>query len=90
MPVNRFPNKLAPNIPNNLVKNPPFCSFASFWIVSLTQNNPESSINYFYDIFHFFSRDYSNKAGPEHFFKNHTSVADATAVNPNGIKTVLK
>ena len=27
--VNRFPNKLAPNVPNNIVRNPHFCSFAS-------------------------------------------------------------
>ena len=36
LPVNRFPNKLASNIPNNIPRIPPFCSFASFWIVSLT------------------------------------------------------
>ena len=26
-PVNKFPNKLAPSVPNNVLKNPPFCSF---------------------------------------------------------------
>ena len=26
----RFPNKLAPNVPNNKRRNPPFCSFTSF------------------------------------------------------------
>ena len=29
-PANIFPNKLAPNVPNNILRNPPFCSFASF------------------------------------------------------------
>ena len=35
LPVNRFPNKLAPNATNNIMRNPPFSSFASFSIVSL-------------------------------------------------------
>ena len=41
-----FPNRLAPNVPNSILRNPPFCSFASFLIVSLTHsnnNNLESS-----------------------------------------------
>ena len=29
-PVNKFPNKLAPNVPSNILKNPPLCSIASF------------------------------------------------------------
>ena len=32
-PANKFPNKLAPKVPNNILKNPPFCSFVSFLIV---------------------------------------------------------
>ena len=24
-PVNKFPNKLAPNVPSNILKNPPLC-----------------------------------------------------------------
>ena len=32
-PDNKFPNKLAPHVPNNILKNPPFCSFVSFIIV---------------------------------------------------------
>ena len=45
LPANIFPNRLAPNVPNNILRNPPFCSLASFLIVSLTpsNNNPESS-----------------------------------------------
>ena len=31
--VNTFPNELAPNVPNNIPKSPPLCSFASFLIV---------------------------------------------------------
>ena len=27
IPFNKFPNKLAPKVPNNLLKNPPSCSF---------------------------------------------------------------
>ena len=29
-----FPNKLAPNVPYNVIRNHPFCSFASFLIIS--------------------------------------------------------
>ena len=44
-PVKRFPNKLAPNMPNNILRNPPFCSFTSFLtvLVTLSNNKPESS-----------------------------------------------
>ena len=42
--ANIFLNRLAPRVPNTILRNPPFCSFASFLIVSLTpsNNNPES------------------------------------------------
>ena len=42
LPVNRFPNKLAPKVPNNIPKNPLFHFFASVLIVPLTSfiNNP--------------------------------------------------
>ena len=45
LPVNRFPNKLTPNVPNKILKNPPFCYFASFLTVSLMPftNKPDSS-----------------------------------------------
>ena len=29
-PVNKFPNKLAPNVPNNMLKNPPFVLLLHF------------------------------------------------------------
>ena len=31
--ANKCPNKLAPKVPNNILKNPLFCSFVSFLIV---------------------------------------------------------
>ena len=36
LPIHRFPNKLAPNVPNNTPTNPPYCSDALFSIISLT------------------------------------------------------
>ena len=43
--VNRFPNKLAPNVADKLPKYLPFYTFASFLIVLLTVfiNKPDSS-----------------------------------------------
>ena len=35
-PVTKFLNKLAPKVPNNVLKSPPFCSFVSFFIVLVT------------------------------------------------------
>ena len=35
-PYNKFPNKLAPKVPNNILQNPPFYSFISFLIVLVT------------------------------------------------------
>ena len=32
--ANMFSNKVADNVPSNILKNPHFCSFASFLIVS--------------------------------------------------------
>ena len=34
--ANILPNKIALNVLNNTLRNPPFCYFASFSIVSLT------------------------------------------------------
>ena len=36
--VYKFPNKLAPSVPNDLPRNSPLCSFASFSIVSQRNN----------------------------------------------------
>ena len=38
-PVNKFPNKLAPNVQSNILKNPPLCSLVSFSIVLVTHFN---------------------------------------------------
>ena len=35
-PVKKFSIKVAPKVPNNILKNPPFCSFVSFLIVLVT------------------------------------------------------
>ena len=44
-PDNKLPNKLASNVPSNILKNPPVCSLVSFSIVFLTPFNkiPEFS-----------------------------------------------
>ena len=42
LPVNTVPSKLAPKVPNNVSRKPPFCYFASFLIVFVI-NNPDSS-----------------------------------------------
>ena len=48
LPVRRFPNKLAPNVPNNILRNPPFCFFISFLTDSVIpfNNKPESSSDF--------------------------------------------
>ena len=38
-PVNKFPNKLVPKVPNDKLKNPLFCYFLSFFIVLVTPFN---------------------------------------------------
>ena len=45
LPVNRFPKKLATNVPNRILRNHLFCILASSLIVSLTLfiNKPDSS-----------------------------------------------
>ena len=44
-PLNKLPNKLAPNVSSNILKNPPFCSLVSILIALLTPFNkiPEFS-----------------------------------------------
>ena len=45
VPVNRFPNKLTPDVPDNMPRNPRFCTIASFLILSLMLfiNKPDFS-----------------------------------------------
>ena len=94
MPVNRSPNKPATNVPNNKLKNQSFCSLASFSIALPTpfNNNPDFSREItIFRIPYIFSFETINVVVPEqsNFFWMVVSVADATAANPNGIKTSL-
>ena len=99
LPANIFPNKIAPNVTNKILRNPPFYSFASFWIVSLTpfNNKPESSRYLTIFIISFISSfDVISVVVPEPeiFVCIPASAADAAAdaaaaVNPNGIKKLL-
>ena len=80
-------------------RNPPFCSFVSFSIVSLVLfiSKPKSSrdltiFNIFYyssfEIVNVIAHCANSKVRPELriFLLIPASAADATAVNPNGIK----
>ena len=50
--VNKFPNKLAPNVPSNILKNPPLCSLVSFSIVLVTPFNKLLNHVSFFVYFH--------------------------------------
>ena len=95
MLINIFPNNLAPKVPNNIPRNPHFCSFASFLIVSLTLffiNDSGSSRDLTIFIISFISSlEIINvvKSDPKIVLRIAASVADAAAVNPNGIKLLL-
>ena len=93
-PVNKFPNKLAPRVPNNILRNPPFCYFVSFSIVLVTPFNKilESSRACTIFIISFISSFETIKVvfpDPNTFLCIPASDADAAAVNPKGIKTLL-
>ena len=101
LPANIFPIKLASNVPNNMLGNPPFCYLTSLGIVllSLSNNKPESSRGltiFIMSSISFF--DIINVVLPEPialglqdkiFLCIPVSAADAAAVNPNGIKKLL-
>ena len=92
--VNKFSNKLALNVPNNVLRNLPFCTFASFLIVSLTYfvNKPDSSSDLTIFMISFISSfEIINAVIPDSniFLWITASVADAAAVNPNSLKTLL-
>ena len=94
LPVNKFPNILALNISNSLLKNPPFCSFASFLIVSLSPFiiKPDSS-SYIcsFETINVVTCEAKHEGWPDQniFLWIAASVADVAAVNPNGIKMLL-
>ena len=90
--VNRFPNKLTPNVPKTMPRNPPLCSFALFLIVSLTpfDNKPDS----LRDLTIFMISSISSfeiivavNPEPKIFFSIAAFVAHAATVNPNGLST---
>ena len=100
LPANIFPNKLAPNVPNNILRNTLFCSLTSFQIVSLApfNNKPESSrdltifimssISSFgiISVIVCFAKSKGHLPDPKIFLCIPASPADAAAVNLNGIK----
>ena len=80
LPIKRSPNKLAPNVPNNALRNPPF------------NNKPESSRDFIILIISLISSfDIISVAFPDLniFLCIPASAADAAAVHPKGIKTLL-
>ena len=89
-PVNKFPNKLAPNVPSNILKNPPLCSLVSFSIVLVTPFNkiPEFSNASIIFIISFISSCsiINLTLEPCIFF---FSIADIAAVKPNSANTFL-
>ena len=94
LPVKIFPNKLAPNVPNNFPRNSSFCYLTSFWIVLLTpfNNKPESSRDLTIFIIPSTSPfDIITVVVPEPkiFLCIPASAADAAAVSYNGIKILL-
>ena len=91
--ANTFPNKLEPNVSNKILKNPPICYFASFWIVWLApfNNEPKSSKDFTTSIKSSISSfDIINVANPNFkiFLCIPASAADANG-NFDGIKTLL-
>ena len=102
LPANIFLNKFARNVPNNTPRNPPLCSFASFGIVRVTPfiNTPESSRDVTIFMMYIISLINNIRVvvpkpkvtvaqDPKIFLWILESAADATAVNTNGIKTLL-
>ena len=92
-PVNKLPNKLAPKVPSNILKNPPLCSLVSFLIVLLTPFNkiPEFSRASTIFIISFISSTSIINLTPEPciFFCILPSSTDIAAVKPNGAHTFL-
>ena len=90
-PVNKLPNTLAPNVPSNILKNPPLCSLVLFSIVLLIHFNkiPEFSNALIIFIISFISSCSIINLTPEPgiFFCILPSIADIAAVKPNGANT---
>ena len=95
LPANKLHNKLALNVPNNMLRNPLFCCLASFKIVSLTpfNNKPESSRDLTIFIYNVFISSFDIiivvvLPDPNFFLCIAASAADTVVVNPSGIKTL--
>ena len=93
-PIKRCPNKLAPSVPYNILRNSPFCSFTPFLTDSVTlfKNNPESSRDFtilirssksLFDIISVVFPD------PNIFLCIPASAANVAAVSPKGINRLL-
>ena len=94
LPRNRFPNKLAPKVPFSIPRNFPFYSFVSFSLDSLTSfiHKPDSTRDLIIFMILFISSFEIITVvvpDPNIFLWIAASVADAAAVNPNCIKTLL-
>ena len=89
-----FPNRLAPKVPKNMHKSPPFCPFVSFLIVLVTLCNKilESSsawtifIMSFIFLFEIIKVVDKGRPEPCIFFWVYALIAEASAVIPNGAK----
>ena len=86
-----FPHKLAPEVPNNIPKNYPFCPFVSFLIVLVTPFSKILESTRAYTVFKIsFSSSFEiiKVVVPEPciFFYISVSTAEAAAVIPNGSK----
>ena len=94
LPVNRFHNKQAPSLPKNMPKNPTFCFFASFSVVSLTTFINKAASSWDLIIFMIsFTSPFEIISVVMPVLKMAASVdnaaAAAAAVDSNGIKTLL-
>ena len=99
--VNKICNKLGPNVPNNLLRNPPFYSFISFCIIWLFFiNKPDSwkgltiFMIWFICLLEIISfAHFARSKGRVPYLKIiwwiAASVTDTAAVNPNGIKVLF-
>ena len=90
LPVNRFPNKLAPNVPSkNCLETYFFCSFVLFLIVIGKTDSSRGLIIFVISFISLFEIINVVMPDPKTFFRIAASIADATAINPNDIKTIL-
>ena len=94
LPVSRFLNKLATKVSKDILRNFTFCSYVSFLIalLMLLIKSPDSSNDLITFRISFISLlEIINVVLPDPniFLWIAASVADAAAVNPDGIKTLL-